>query len=34
VCTASCTAGCHPGTIDCGGGCVCSGGHCAALVVN
>ena len=29
-----CTAHCQPGTMDCGGGCLCQGGKCAARLVN
>ena len=29
-----CTQSCEGGTIDCGGGCLCHEGHCAARVVD
>jgi hypothetical protein len=29
-CTLMCTQVCMPGTIDCGGACLCHRGHCAA----
>lgn len=30
VCNVACTAGCEPGTLDCGGACFCQDGRCAA----
>jgi hypothetical protein len=34
-CTDSfCSQECRPGTIDCGGGCFCQQGKCAATIVN
>ncbi|WP_437865171.1 hypothetical protein [Sorangium sp. So ce363] len=29
-----CTQECRPGTMDCGGGCLCQGGRCAARLIN
>ncbi len=29
-----CTQECRPGTMDCGGGCLCKDGRCAARLVN
>ncbi|AUX45307.1 hypothetical protein SOCE26_067890 [Sorangium cellulosum] len=29
-----CTQECRPGTMDCGGGCLCKEGRCAARLVN
>jgi hypothetical protein len=33
-CNVACTADCQAGTIDCGGGCFCNSGHCAAHLMN
>jgi hypothetical protein len=33
-CNMMCTQVCQPGTIDCGGGCLCHQGHCAAKVMS
>jgi hypothetical protein len=33
-CAMMCTQVCQPGTIDCGGGCLCYKGHCAAQLGN
>ncbi len=34
ICTdTACTPACRPGTIDCGGGCFCHNGLCAARIV-
>lgn len=33
-CNVACTADCQAGTIDCGGGCFCDSGHCAAHLMN
>ena len=34
ACNVACTADCKAGTIDCGGGCLCQSGHCAAHVID
>jgi hypothetical protein len=33
-CNMMCTQVCQPGTIDCGGGCLCHQGHCAAKLMS
>ena len=33
-CNVMCTQVCQPGTIDCGGGCLCHDGHCAARLMS
>jgi hypothetical protein len=33
-CNVMCTQVCEPGTLDCGGACLCQAGHCAARLGN
>ena len=33
-CDVLCTQVCQPGTIDCGGGCLCHHGRCAAKLMS
>lgn len=33
ACFVDCSTSCNPGTIDCGGGCLCQDGLCAARVL-